>query len=50
MKRLVWLLSHGMRWLKNKILFLSGQASPAGAKRLCAVVGAVRLARLRCEG
>jgi putative transposase len=23
---------------------------PAGAKRLCAVVGAVRLARLRCEG
>ncbi len=35
---------------KNKILFLSGQASPAEAKRLCAVVGAVRLARLRCEG
>jgi len=29
---------------------LARQASPAGAKRPCAVVGPVQLARLRCEG
>jgi len=43
----------GFAWqalAQKQRLFLSGQASPAGAKRLCAVVGAVRLARLRCEG
>ena len=29
---------------------LARQASSVGAKRPCAVVGAVQLARLRCEG